>query len=207
MASTPTVYVVDDDESIRDSLQALLSARGMAVRPFESGEAFFEAFEPAPPGCVLVDVRLPNIGGLEIQRRIADEHGRYPVIVMTGFGDVPMAVDAMKAGAIDFIEKPFDPDSLIGSIERAIAESERAWAEESSANEVRERIASLTPREREVLDLLVEGLPNKGIAYELGISPRTVEIHRARTMEKMQARSLSQLVRMVLTAGHEPAAQ
>lgn len=171
MANSPTVYVVDDDDSIRDSLHALLSARDMTVLPFETGEAFLQAFKPVPKGCVLVDVRLPNIGGLEIQRRISEEHGRYPVIVMTGYGDVPMAVSAMKAGAIDFIEKPFDHDTLIDSIERAIVESERTWAEDQSANQVRERIASLTPREREVLDLLVEGLPNKGIAYELGISP------------------------------------
>lgn len=206
MSTQPTIFIVDDDESIRDSLHALLSARDMTVHSFASGEAFFEVFKPTPKGCVLVDVRLPAMGGLEIQRRITAEHGRYPVIVMTGFGDVAMAVDAMKAGALDFIEKPFEQGALTGSIERAIAEGERAWEEDNSANEIRERIASLTPREREVLDLLVEGLPNKGIAYELGISPRTVEIHRARTMDKMQARSLSRLVRMVLTAGHESAA-
>jgi two-component system, LuxR family, response regulator FixJ len=195
MAATPLIHVVDDDEAVRDSLTVLLEAAGFAVRTYGSATILLGA-ALGTIGCVLTDVRMPEMDGLELQRRLAEAGSRLPVIVMTGHGDVPIAVEAMKAGAADFLEKPFDDEQLLASVLRAIAASERVRDEAEAAADIAARLATLTPREREVLDKLVEGLPNKTIAYDLGSSPRTVEVHRARVMEKMGARSLPELVRM-----------
>jgi two-component system response regulator FixJ len=203
MAAESTVHVIDDDEAVRDSLSALLESMGFAVATYGSAEAFLAA-PAASGGCIVVDVRMPGMGGLELQEEVARRGSRIPVIVMTGHADVPLAVRAMKAGALDFVEKPFDETALVGAIRRACdlgREVARTAAAEAALGE---RLALLTPREREVLDALVAGKPNKIIAYELAISPRTVEIHRARVMEKMQARTLSDLVRMTLAAQTRP---
>ena len=176
-------------------------------KPFESGTAFLAAVEQIESGCVLLDVRMPDIDGLEIQARLATANPGLIVIIITGHGDVPMAVKAMKAGAFDFIEKPFTDDVLMESLQRAwtqrqdLAETQDNSGSSEANSEILGRIDDLTPRERDVLDQLIIGRPNKIIAYELGISPRTVEVHRARVMEKMQAKSLSHLVRMALAAG------
>jgi len=197
MAATPLIHVVDDDEAVRDSLTVLLEAAGFAVRTYGSATGLLGA-SLGTIGCVLTDVRMPEMDGLELQRRLREAGAPLPVIVMTGHGDVPIAVEAMKAGAADFLEKPFDDEQLLASLRRAIAASERVRDEAEAAADIMTRLATLTPKEHEVLDKLVEGLPNKTIAYDLGSSPRTVEVHRARVMEKMGARSLPELVRMTI---------
>lgn len=202
MGERTVVFVVDDDEAVRDSLQALLEARGFAVRAFASGPALLSALDPEARGCVLTDVRMPEMDGLELQRRLA---GRMlPVVVMSGHGDIPMAVQAMKGGAVDFVEKPYAEDAVLQAITRAVSLADRHARTIAGKAEAQARLARLTPRERDVLAHLVAGLQNKAIAHELRISPRTVEIHRAHVMEKMAARSLSDLVRMALAA--DPAA-
>lgn len=202
MTVDAVVYVVDDDDAIRDSLEVLLDSHGYATRCFDSGRAFLDAGVDHAQGCVLLDVRMPDIDGLTIQKSLADMNFPLPVIIITGHGDVPMAVKAMKAGAFDFIEKPFTDDSLTASVEAAIARSADArFSRQADGADVFE---PLTPRERDVLMQLVEGQPNKVIAYNLGISARTVEVHRARVMEKTGAKSLSHLVRMALAAGIDP---
>ncbi|TQV75927.1 response regulator FixJ [Denitrobaculum tricleocarpae] len=197
------LYIVDDDEAVRDSLQILAESYDYAPEVFESGTAFLGVAEQLGSGCVLLDVRMPDIDGLEIQARLAKTNPGLAVIIITGHGDVPMAVKAMRAGAFDFIEKPFTDDALMESLQRAWAQHRDAAEsrEQNSDSEILERIEALTPRERDVLDQLIIGRPNKIIAYELGISPRTVEVHRARVMDKMKAKSLSHLVRMALSAG------
>lgn len=205
MSKGSLVYVVDDDEAARDSLAALLEAVGLEVRTFESGRAFLEQLGTLRGGCALLDVRMPDLGGLEVQERLAAAGGRIPVIIVTGHADVPMAVKAMKAGAVDFIEKPFDHQILLDSVRRALAPP-LPPGHEGASSAANERLAQLTPRERDVLLQLVIGRPNKLIGHALGISPRTVAIHRARVMEKMQAKSLSHLVRMSLAAGIDPQA-
>lgn len=202
-SGTPTVFIVDDDEAVRDSLGALVESAGLASETYASGAAFLAAVGAERAGCVLLDVQMPGLGGLEIQRRLAAGHATLRVIVVTGHGDVPLAVKAMKAGAFDFVEKPFDDEGLLDCIRRAIAETERHRSSETAAAGL-EGLSQLTPRERDVLHQLIVGNPNKLIAYELGISPRTVEVHRARVMEKMQARNLSHLVRLALAAGLDP---
>ncbi len=204
MATEPTVFVVDDDEAVRDSLMALLDAVGLKAESHGSARDFLAAYDSSRPGCLVLDVRMPDMSGLELQKELAASRIRIPVIIITGHGDVPMAVEAMKAGAVDFIEKPFRKDTLLDSIHRALAHCAPAPRGEVASAEVAARIAQLTPRERDVLEGLVIGRPNKVIAFGLGISPRTVEIHRARVMAKMQARSLSHLVRMALAAGIDP---
>jgi two-component system response regulator FixJ len=198
------VYIVDDDEAIRDSLEALLTLAGFDVRCFASPTAFLAAIGTDDSGCLLVDVRMPDMSGLELQERMAASCPNMAVVLMTGHADVPMAVQAMKAGAVDFIQKPFDKDGLLAAVRRA---SERAATQGRRAAErdsETARIASLSMRERQVLAGLVAGHPNKVIAHRLQISPRTVEIYRARLMEKMQARSLPELVRRAVLAGVEP---
>jgi len=197
MAGTALVHVVDDDEAVRDSLTLLLESAGFAVRAYSSATALLTAL-PGATGCILTDIRMPEMDGLALQRHLAELGVRLPVIVMTGHGDVPIAVEALKAGATDFLEKPFDDTQLLAAVTNAIAASERSRDEAAAVAEITRKLAGLTPREREVLDKLVEGLPNKTIAYDLGSSPRTVEVHRARVMEKMGARSLPELVRMVV---------
>ena len=203
---TPTVFIVDDDEAVRDSLGALIESAGLAAESFASGTAFLEGVPPGQSGCVLLDVQMPDLGGLEIQERLAASHASLRVIIVTGHGDVPLAVKAMKQGAFDFIEKPFDDDVLLDCVRRALAETGRNQNSDGAAGGL-DRFGQLTPRERDVLHQLLIGNPNKVIAYELGISPRTVEVHRARVMEKMQARNLSHLVRMAMAAGLDPERQ
>lgn len=202
MAHDLAVFVVDDDEAIRDSLAALLQAEGLTVETFASGEAFLAAFDADDrPGCLLVDMRMPGMSGLELHEALAARAVSIPVIMITGQGDVPTAVRAMKAGVAEFVEKPVNPDEVLEMIGRLLAEQQVVAEARDAAADVMKRLDRLTPRERDVLKHLVAGAPNKVIAYELGISPRTVEVHRARVMEKMQARHLSELVRMALAVG------
>jgi two-component system response regulator FixJ len=196
------VNLVDDDEAVRESLVALLESRGFEVSAHDSAEAFLAACPPGTAGCLVTDIRMPDMDGLTLLEKIRPTHPHLAVLVMTGHADVPLAVRAMKAGALDFIEKPFPAATIVDAIERALAEAERRQETPADVTEaIKARLELLTPREREVLEGLVAGLPNKTIGYDLGISPRTVEIHRARVMEKMQARSLSALVRMALALG------
>ncbi|GGF43617.1 transcriptional regulatory protein FixJ [Aliidongia dinghuensis] len=199
--SAAKVYIVDDDEAVRESLEALLISHGYATATFASGRAFLDASDPGAEGCLLTDVRMPDMDGLELQERTAESRPNLAVIVITGHGDVPLAVRAMKAGAVDFVEKPFTEDIIVQAVAKALQFAADRRSRHADRGEIAGRLEQLTAREREVLQGLVAGLPNKTIAYDLGISPRTVEIHRARVMEKMQARSLSELVRLSLAAG------
>jgi two-component system response regulator FixJ len=199
MTESPLVHVVDDDPGVRDSLAFLLQSAGLTVRTYESATAFLAIAPGLAAGVVLTDVRMPGgLDGLALQRALTALGGSLAVVVMTGHADVPIAVEALKAGARDFLEKPFDEDRLLGVVREALAASQRVREEVAASAGIATRIASLTPREREVLERLVAGQPNKTIAYDLGTSPRTVEVQRARVMEKMGARSLAELVRMVL---------
>jgi FixJ family two-component response regulator len=204
MAAEAKVVVVDDDEPVRDSLQAMLEAEGFAVETFADADRFLEGYRPTPNSCLLIDVRMPGMDGIELLTKLATRVSSPPVILITGHGDVPMAVRAIKLGAVDFIEKPFAAQTIVRSIREALAACRPAA---TAGHETERRLARLTEREREVLEQLVVGRSNKAIALELGISPRTVEIHRARVMEKMQAQSLSHLVRMALAAGLDPGEQ
>ena len=197
----PAVRVIDDDEAVRDSLAFLLDSAELPVRTYGSGLAFLEVAGDIRGGCVLTDIRMPDIDGLALQRRLAEQKIALPVIVMTGHADVPIAVQALKAGAVDFIVKPFDDAVLLTAVRRAMEISAQARAHADELSELSRKLATLTPREREVLVALVAGNPNKAIANELGTSPRTIEVHRARVMEKMGSRSLSELVRMALRLG------
>ena len=199
MTGAATVHVVDDDAAMRDSLHFLLESAGFAVRTFDSAVAFL-ASRPAGLGCVLTDVRMPEIDGLALLTRLHEQNVQLPVIVMTGQGDIAIAVQAMKAGAIDFLEKPFGDEALIEAVGRALKQSERLYEIAEASAGAASRLATLTPREREVFDLLVSGLPTKAIANTLGASPRTIEVHRARVFEKLQAHSLPDLVRLMLAA-------
>jgi two-component system response regulator FixJ len=201
MPSSAVVHVIDDDADVRQSLAFLLSAAGLAVRVHESAVAFLQVLPEVEEGCVITDIRMPQVDGLELQRRLRDLRSGLPVIVMTGHGDVPLAVEAMKGGAVDFIEKPFDDEVLLSAVRAALAWRARQSDRDARAVEIEARIRRLSDREREVLDRLVAGKANKVIAYELGISPRTVEVYRANVMTKMQADSLSELVRMALLDG------
>jgi len=204
MAENQCVFIVDDDRAVRESLAALLDSAGFQAETFDSGNAFLEAPDLTKGGCLVLDVRMPGLSGLEVQEKLAEKQHMMPVIIITGHGDLPMAVKAMKVGAIDFIEKPFDDDVIIESVRSALEKSAESWREANRAADIEQRLARLTTREREVLDELVIGNLNKVIAFNLGISSRTVEIHRARAMEKMQARNLAHLVRLALTAGVVP---
>jgi two-component system response regulator FixJ len=199
--STPNVYIVDDDDAVRDSLGILLEASGYDVRAFASPEDFLRMAPSLDFGCVLADLRMPGMDGLELQRRLHGLDLKLPVVVVTGHGDVATAVEAMRAGAIDFVEKPFTDAAIIASITMALASRPQASTEDQARQTILERLRILSPREREVLDGMVAGHPNKVIAYNLSLSPRTVEIHRARVMDKMQARSLSELVKLAIAAG------
>jgi len=198
MAEQPQVHVIDDDEAVRSSLALLLESAGWSVRSYPSAAAFLEVAPRLELGAVLSDVRMPEMDGLTLQRRLAEIGSRLPVIIMTGHGDVPIAVEALKAGATDFLEKPFDDNHLLDAVRTAVATSQRVREQIAATAEIAHRLATLTPREHEVLDRLVAGQPNKTIAYDLGTSPRTVEVQRARVMEKMGAHSLPELVRMVI---------
>ncbi len=200
MTKDAIIYIVDDDEAVRDSLALLLEAAGYRPEPHASGLALLARDRLASPSCLILDVRMPDIDGLELQERLLARHPALPIIVMTGHGDVPIAVRAMKQGAFDFLEKPFPSEVLLQSLELALQRTRERHGSQQG-EEIRAHLAELTPREREVLHALVAGHPNKVIAHQLGISPRTVEIHRARVMDKMAARSLSHLVRMALAIG------
>ena len=198
MAADGVVHVIDDDADVRQSLAFLLSTAGLAVRVHDSAVAFLKVLPEIKDGCVVTDVRMPGIDGLELQRRLGELEQRVPVIVMTGHGDVPLAVEAMKAGAVDFIEKPFDDEVMLSAIRAALTRHINDRERNARTTAIQERIARLSDRERDVLDRLVAGKANKVIAYEIGISPRTLEIRRANVLTKMQADSLSGLVRMAL---------
>jgi two-component system response regulator FixJ len=198
MTASGVVHVIDDDADVRQSLAFLLSAAGMAVQVHESAVAFLKALPEIPEGCLVTDIRMPGMDGLELQRRLREMKAGLPVIVMTGHGEVPLAVQAMKTGAIDFIEKPFDDEVLLSAIRSALTRRARDSERDARAAAVQDRIRKLSDREHEVLKKLVAGKANKVIAYELGISPRTVEVYRANVMTKMEADSLSNLVRTIL---------
>ena len=196
-----TVHVVDDDEAIRQSISFLLRKAGYTVETYPAGAIFLKAVTRKSQGCVLLDVRMPDIDGLEVQARLSQQGIAMPVVMLTGHGDVTLAVRAIKAGAIEFLEKPFERLMLIDAIEAALRHAARTGREHLAANDAVVRIAALTARERDVLDGMVLGRPNKLIAFELGIATRTVEVHRASLMEKLSARSLSDVLRIAFAAG------
>ena len=204
MADRPLIYIVDDDDAVRDSLEALLLAEGFDVAGFGSAEAFLADCDLSIAGCCLLDVRMPGKDGLTLLHELGGSSATMPIIMITGHGDVPMAVKAMKLGAVDFVEKPFDTNLMLTTIKSVLRSAETKRASKVDPT-LLEHIKRLTPREREVLEHLVAGRSNKEVGRKLGISPRTVEIHRARLMEKMAADSLAQLVRLAMDAGIEPA--
>lgn len=198
------VHLVDDDEAIRRSVGFMLKTSGFTVKTYESGIELMKAAGGLETGCILLDIRMPGMDGLEVQKALRDKGVALPVIIMTGHGDVSLAVQAMKAGAVDFIEKPFEKAVLLSAIEHSMERLKRSAANQDRAGEAVVRLQALTPREREVLDGLAKGLPNKTIAYDLGISPRTVEIHRANVMAKLGVRSLSEALRIAFAAQDLP---
>lgn len=202
MSASGTVFVVDDDRAVRDSLALLVDSAGLAVETFASAQEFLDAYTPERRGCLITDIRMPGMSGLELQETLVNDDVRIPVIVLTGHGDVPAAVRALKAGAVDFVEKPFNPQALLDLIQQAISKDVEVHELATQQAQVAGRVALLTPREREVMNLVVAGKANKVIAIELAISERTVELHRGRIMKKMMARSLAELMRMVLPQGH-----
>ena len=198
MPSSQVVHVIDDDVAVRQSLAFLLSTEGFAVRVYDSAVAFLKELPQAQAGCVVTDIRMPDMSGLDLQRHLRETKSGFPVIVITGHGDVPLAVEAMKAGAVDFIEKPFEDEVLLSAIRVALSRNVKDSERLARVAAIRERLSLLSGRERDVLGGLVAGKPNKIIAHDLGISARTVEVYRANVMTKMEAASLSDLVRMAL---------
>jgi len=201
MQPSNLVHVIDDDDAARQSLAFLLKTAHMEARTYDSAAAFLSALPSVPSGCIITDVRMPEISGVDLLRRLKELKLGIPVIVITGHGDVQLAVEAMKIGATDFIEKPFDDERLLTAVRSALGRWEKGSQQESERTSLLDKLATLSSREREVLEGLVAGKPNKIIAFDLGISPRTVEIYRANVMTKMNAGSLSELVRMALVAG------
>ena len=201
MAPRGKVYVIDDDEAMRDSLGFLLGSAEFDVTLFESAQHFLDALPGVDFGCVVSDVRMPGMDGIELLKQLKASSNPYPVLIMTGHGDVPLAVNAMKLGAVDFLEKPFEDDRLISMIDVALKQAKSGARTESDRADVAARISSLSPRERQIMEGLVAGLSNKLIAREYNISPRTIEVYRANVMTKMQAASLSELVRLAIRAG------
>jgi two-component system, LuxR family, response regulator FixJ len=195
---SPLVFIVDDDEAVRSSLRLLLKSVGLIPLAFGSAREFLHEYDPEQPGCLVLDVRMPEMSGLELQEQLNRQGAVIPVIFITGHGDVPMAVEAMQAGACDFLQKPFRDQDLIDRIQRALEKDRATRAILNERSLIRRRLELLTPSEREILDMVSGGKPNKIMAADLGVSQRTVEIHRARVMEKMGAASLAQLVRMVM---------
>ena len=201
MTTKGHVYVIDDDEAMRASLLFLLDSSGFGVTVFDDAQAFLVVVPGLVFGCVVSDVRMPGIDGIELLKRMKAQQSPFPILIMTGHGDVPLAVEAMKLGAVDFLEKPFEDDRLTTMIETAIRQAEPAAKNEAISQDIAARVASLSPRERQVMEGLIAGLSNKLIAREYDISPRTIEVYRANVMTKMQANSLSELVRLAMRAG------
>jgi two-component system response regulator FixJ len=201
MQADAVVYVIDDDDAVRQSLTFLLKTAGIAARAFDSATSFLDHLPQVKAGCVVTDVRMPGLSGLDLLHRLKELRIALPVIIITGHGDVPLAVEAMKSGAADFLEKPFDDETLLAAVNVALRNQDASAKREADRSEIAGKLATLSNRERQVLEGLVAGLPNKTIAFDHGISPRTVEIYRANVMQKMQAASLSDLVRMALIAG------
>lgn len=202
----PIVYIVDDDEAVRASLRLLLKSVGIAAQAFASAQEFLACYDASKPGCLILDIRMPGMSGLELQQDLIMRGAIIPVIFITGHGDVPMAVEAMKNGAFDFLQKPFRDQGLIDRVQRALAKDGENRVALSQHSKMRARLESLTARERDVLALMVQGKPNKIMAADLGISQRTVEIHRARVMEKLEVSSLAQTVRMMMELDSQAAA-
>ncbi len=201
MSSSKLVHIVDDEESMRRSTGYALKTTGYAVATWASGTEFLKQVRHAEQGCILLDVRMPDIDGLEVQQVLAARGVTMPVVIMTGHGDITIAVQAMKAGAVDFLEKPFEKSALLNAVEAAFERIAKADDAAIKAQDAATLLAALTPRERDVLEGLAQGLPNKTIAYDLGISPRTVEVHRANLMAKLDVRSLSDALRIAFAAG------
>jgi len=201
MPGAENVYVIDDDPAMRDSLDFLLASAGFNVAVFESAVSFLDALPALAFGCIVSDVRMPGIDGIDLLRRLNADGRKLPIVIMTGHGDIPLAVEAMKLGALDFLEKPFEDERLIGMVSGALKQRLNDAQSQAAAAELAERIAALTPRERQVMDGLVSGLSNKLIARDYGISPRTIEVYRANVMTKMQAGSVSELVRLAMRGG------
>jgi len=198
MKHDPTVFVVDDDDAVRSFLSELIASVGLNVETYASAQKFLDTCERGRAGCLVLDIRMPGMSGLELQKELVTRDIRIPVIILTGHGDVQTAVETMKAGAFDFIEKPFNNELLLDRVQRAVAQQVDVTADSVKRDEIADRRALLTPRERQVMDMVANGEMNKLIAHRLGISEKTVEIHRSKVMEKMQARSLADLVRMVV---------
>lgn len=203
MTQNPTVFIVDDDQEVRDAIQLLMASVGLAAETFESAQNFLDRFDPQRSGCLVLDIRMKGMSGLDLQDLLVNESMHPPIIVITGHGDVPMAVRAVKAGAVDFIEKPFNDQLLLDAVHRAIEQDAERRGRASRLADIRARLDKLTPREREILNMVVAGNRNKVIAIDLGISQSTVEAHRAKVMEKMDASSLSDLMRMMLALNPE----
>ena len=201
-ASPPTVFVVDDDDAVRDSLKLLVKSVGLPVITFATAQGFLGAYRPEQPGCLILDIRMPGMSGLELQQQLNLRGAVIPVVFISGHGDIPMAVEAMQHGAFDFLQKPFRDQDLIDRIQKAMEKDAASRDQLRELGRIKQRVDSLTTREREVLGLMTLGKQNKVMAGDLGVSQRTIEIHRARVMEKMEARSLAQLVRMMLDLEH-----
>jgi RNA polymerase sigma factor (sigma-70 family) len=198
MSKNPVVVVVDDDSGVRNAMRALLKSVGLQAMLYPSAQEFLAAYDPQQPGCLLLDIRMPGMSGMELQQELNLRGAVIPVIFMSGHADIPMAVEAMQHGAFDFLQKPFRDQDLLDRIQRAVAKDAERRLALGERSRVKAHLESLTEREREVLELLTKGRQNKQIAQELGVSPRTIEIHRARVMEKMDAQSIAELVRMTL---------
>ena len=199
--SEPTVFIVDDDSAVLKALRLLVKSLRMNVETYLSAQEFLDSYDPARPGCLVLDVRMPGISGLELQEKLRQRNISIPVIIMTGYGEVAVAVEAMKKNAMEFLEKPINGQVLLDRIQKAIAKDARIRQEQAAQKTVASRLALLTPRERQVMDLVIVGKLNKVIARELGISPKTVEFHRSNIMKKMKVESLAELVRLVIESG------
>lgn len=200
MTTEPTVFVVDDDQAMRSSLCFLIESVGLKVASYSSAHDFLNDYYPGRSGCVVLDVRMPGMSGLELQQKLSNDQITIPIVIITGHGDVPMAVRAMKSGAVDFIEKPFNDQILLDCIQRALDQDSKQRGEQSRCADIASKLDQLTPREHEVMKMVVLGKPNKVVAGQLNVSAKTVEAHRAKVMEKMGAQSLAELVRMALIA-------
>jgi len=197
-AHEPTVHIVDDDAGVRKALALLMHSAGLQVQTYESARDFLDRYDPGHPGCMILDIRMPGMSGLDLQQELVTRHDPIPIIILSGHGDIPMAVRAIKAGALDFIEKPFQNGTLLSLVETGLERDRAARAKGARRHDIAGRLARLTPREREVMEHLVHGELSKVAAAELGISPRTVEIHRAHILKKLGVRSISEVVRMTL---------